>query len=264
MTKCLKPVRGSVGGVQGVSAAMLLAVVFGVGFSNWRAFFAGVVEWVRNRRLAHASEEEREMLEELKRLRDAEKTREREEKEAEREARRQEKEEKARLKEEAREARRREKEEKARIREEEQQARREEQLAREREIAAQQERIRKEREAEEARRKAEAEKARAEAEKAQQAARAAFGGGGDMSSVPTTKMDAGRFAGEGLGIVTLIRECGLVASNGEGFRTIEQGGLTLNGEKVTSAKMNVTADMFVDGVITLRKGKKTFRRVELS
>ncbi|HPF17952.1 MAG: tyrosine--tRNA ligase [Bacillota bacterium] len=102
-----------------------------------------------------------------------------------------------------------------------------------------------------------------EAEKAQQAARAAFGGGGDMENVPATTFDRSRFEGEGMGVVTLLRECGLVPSNGEGFRTIEQGGLTIDGEKVTDPKLQITADQFRDGAILLKKGKKTFHQVRI-
>ncbi len=100
-----------------------------------------------------------------------------------------------------------------------------------------------------------------EAKKAQEGARAAFGGGGDAANIPTTEMDADVFAGEGKGLVSLIKELGLVPSNGEGFRTIEQGGLSVNGEKVTNPKLFVTADMFRDGELLIQKGKKKFHKV---
>ena len=76
-------------------------------------------------------------------------------------------------------------------------------------------------------------------------------------------MDAAQFDGEGMGLVNLIREVGLVSSNGEGFRTIEQGGLKLDGEKVTDKKMKVTKDMFKDGKLMIQKGKKKFHIVEI-
>ncbi len=100
-----------------------------------------------------------------------------------------------------------------------------------------------------------------EAKKAQEGARAAFGGGGDAANIPTTEMEAAVFEGEGKGLVSLIKELGLVPSNGEGFRTIEQGGLSVNGEKVTNAKMAVTVDMFKDGELMIQKGKKKFHKV---
>lgn len=102
-----------------------------------------------------------------------------------------------------------------------------------------------------------------EAAKAQEAARAAFSGGGDMSNIPTTQMAASDFDGEGMGIVNLIKLLKLVPSNGEGFRTIEGGGLLINDEKVTNPKMMVTKDMFKEGSIVIKKGKKTFHKVEI-
>ena len=102
-----------------------------------------------------------------------------------------------------------------------------------------------------------------EATKAQEAARAAFGGEGDMGNIPSTTFDKALFEGEGMGIVALLKECGLVPSNAEGFRTIEQGGLMLDGEKVTDTKMKITKEMFHGNSILLKKGKKTFHRVEL-
>lgn len=103
-----------------------------------------------------------------------------------------------------------------------------------------------------------------EATKAQDAARALFSGGGSMDNVPKTFMEQSNFEGEGMGVVTLMKEVGLVPSNGEGFRTIEQGGLTINDEKVTDKKMVVTLDTFKDGKLLLKKGKKTYHMVEIN
>lgn len=102
-----------------------------------------------------------------------------------------------------------------------------------------------------------------EAQKAQDAARALFAGGGNMDDVPKTQMPAAAFEGEGMGVVSLIAELKLVTSKGDGFRTIEQGGLTINDEKVTDTKLMVTKDIFTDGKILIKKGKKTFHLVEL-
>lgn len=102
-----------------------------------------------------------------------------------------------------------------------------------------------------------------EATKAQEAARALFAGGGNMADVPKTQFEASKFEGEGMGIVTLIKEIGLVPSNGEGFRTIEQGGLSIDDVKVTDKKLMVTKDLFKEGKILIKKGKKTFHMVEL-
>jgi tyrosyl-tRNA synthetase len=102
-----------------------------------------------------------------------------------------------------------------------------------------------------------------EAQKAQDASKALFAGKGNMDDVPKTQMPASTFEGDGIGVVQLIKELKLVPSNAEGFRTIEQGGLSIDDEKVTDKKLMVTTDMFKDGKILIRKGKKTFHMVEL-
>ena len=102
-----------------------------------------------------------------------------------------------------------------------------------------------------------------EAKKAQDAARAAFGGGGDIASMPVTPFEKSKLEGEGMGVVNFIKELGLVPSNREGFMTIEQGGLKVDGEKITDKKFAVTPELFKDGKILVEKGKKKKVVVEL-
>ena len=106
-----------------------------------------------------------------------------------------------------------------------------------------------------------------EAKKAQDGARAAFGGGssvgGGIENIPATKIPAAEFAGEGMGVVTLIQRLKLVPSKSEGFRTIEQGGLAIDDVKVTDTKLMITESSFKDGRLIIKKGKKTFHMVEL-
>ena len=102
-----------------------------------------------------------------------------------------------------------------------------------------------------------------EADKARDAAKALFEGGADLSSVPTTEMERASFEGEGMGLVSLIKELGLVSSNADGFRTIEQGGLTVNDVKIEDKKTQVTLDLFKDDALLIRKGKKKYHRVVL-
>lgn len=87
--------------------------------------------------------------------------------------------------------------------------------------------------------------------------------GGDLSQVPTTVIPASEFSGEGMGVVTLIHRLGLVPSKGEGFRTIEQGGLTLGGKKITDGKLMIDESWFQDGQILIQKGKKTFHLLQI-
>ncbi|MDR2355644.1 MAG: tyrosine--tRNA ligase [Clostridiales Family XIII bacterium] len=102
-----------------------------------------------------------------------------------------------------------------------------------------------------------------EAGKARDAARALFSGGADSDDVPTTVLPAERFFGAGVGLADLIRELGLVKSNSEGLRAIEQGGLSVNDEKITDKKFTVTKELFKGDFILIKKGKKTFHRVKL-
>jgi len=113
----------------------------------------------------------------------------------------------------------------------------------------------------------------AEADKALESARALFGGGGDMEDVPTYELDRAELTGDGdsssdgtgtgIGIVNLIREAGLVASNAEGFRAIQQGGLTIDDRPVSDPKLFLKEADFPGGQILIRRGKKKYCRVVL-
>ena len=60
-----------------------------------------------------------------------------------------------------------------------------------------------------------------------------------------------------------MKELGLASSNGEARRTVEQGGLSVNSEKITDARASITAEHFRDGEILIQKGKKKFIKVVL-
>ncbi len=100
-----------------------------------------------------------------------------------------------------------------------------------------------------------------EAVKSQEGARAAFEGGGAMENVPTTTFEKEKFEGEGIGIVNLIKEIGIVPSNSEGFRIIQQGGLLFNKKKVLDPKTKIALEDFPDGDAIVQKGKKGFHRI---
>jgi tyrosyl-tRNA synthetase len=110
-----------------------------------------------------------------------------------------------------------------------------------------------------------------EAAGARDAARALFGGAGGpggadgagMDDAPTFELERGRLSGEGVGILDLMREAGLTESNKDGFRAIEQGGLTIEGEKVTDTKLRLRESDFSNGVLLIRRGKKKYCRVVL-
>ncbi len=101
-----------------------------------------------------------------------------------------------------------------------------------------------------------------EANKAKQAAEALFGGGGDLANMPSTDVNKAEFA-EGMPVCDLMLLAGLVASKGEARRLIQQGGVSIDGEKVTDFAKLITADMFKDGSIVIKKGKKVFHKIVL-
>ena len=100
------------------------------------------------------------------------------------------------------------------------------------------------------------------AEQAEQASRALFGGEGDDSSMPTTQLDASALAEGGIGIVELMLACGLGKSKGEIRRLIQQGGVSMDGQKVDSIEQVISRAQLEQGV-KLRKGKKIFHRAVL-
>lgn len=100
-----------------------------------------------------------------------------------------------------------------------------------------------------------------EAVKAQEGARAAFSGGGDTENIPTEEFAKEEFTGEGKGVLTLLKELGLAASNGDARRTVEQGGLSVNSKKMTDSRARITDELFEDGEILIQKGKKKFVKV---
>ena len=99
-----------------------------------------------------------------------------------------------------------------------------------------------------------------EATKAQQAARALFAGGGDNADMPTTTLIDADFTDGQIGILTLMVKCGLAGSNGEARRLIDQGGVSLNDDKVTDSKKMLSRDLFAEECI-IKKGKKVFHKV---
>ena len=98
-----------------------------------------------------------------------------------------------------------------------------------------------------------------EAAKAQAAAKALFAGGGDDANMPTTKISQEQLADDKIGILNLMVACKLAASNGEGRRLVQQGGVFVNDEKVADPFFAVTRQMLQEGV-RIRKGKKVFHK----
>jgi len=99
-----------------------------------------------------------------------------------------------------------------------------------------------------------------EAVKARQAARALFAGGAQQGAIPTTEIVGERLLA-GINVIDLLLECGLVQSKSEGRRIIQQGGLTINDQRVENLETSIDRTWVVEGKISLRKGKKVHHRV---
>ena len=98
-----------------------------------------------------------------------------------------------------------------------------------------------------------------EAAKAQEAAHALFSAG-NSANMPTATITADDFTDGNIDILTLLVKTGLVPSKSEARRAVEQGGVSVDGEKVTDIKTLYTPDAFADGAV-VKRGKKNFMKV---
>ena len=101
-----------------------------------------------------------------------------------------------------------------------------------------------------------------EAQKAQNAAKALFVGGGDDANIPTTEITEDQLTEGKIGLLSLLVACKLATSNGDARKNVAGGGVSVNDEKITDVKFEVTREMLKEGV-KLRKGKKVFHKAIL-
>ncbi|MBO5484257.1 MAG: tyrosine--tRNA ligase [Lachnospiraceae bacterium] len=99
-----------------------------------------------------------------------------------------------------------------------------------------------------------------EAGKAQEAARALFASG-NAAQMPEVTLTEEDFEEGSIGILKLLVKAGLASSNGEARRNVEQGGVSIDGEKVTDVKMQVAKESIGAEGIVLKRGKKKFMRI---
>ena len=101
-----------------------------------------------------------------------------------------------------------------------------------------------------------------EANKAKEGARALFAGGGNTSQMPVAELSSEDFDEDGnIGILTLLVKAGLASSNGEARRNVQQGGVSVDGEKVTEPKSIINKDNITEDGIVLKRGKKKFMKI---
>ena len=101
-----------------------------------------------------------------------------------------------------------------------------------------------------------------EAEKAQATARGLFSGAADHENMPSTKLDAELVKDGGVGLLAAMVAAGLCSSNREARQLVQQGGVLVDGEKVTDPKAVLTVDALNKGVV-IKKGKKVYHKVVL-
>ena len=96
-----------------------------------------------------------------------------------------------------------------------------------------------------------------EAEKAKNSAKALFGGSGSDENMPVTEIDSAELNDGSLGLLTILVKAGLAPSVSEGRRLVQQGGITVNDEKITDPKAQIS----LENDVIIRKGKKAFRKI---
>ena len=100
-----------------------------------------------------------------------------------------------------------------------------------------------------------------EANKAQESARALFAGGGNAADMPTAKLSEADFLNGTIDIIGVLVKAGLCASRSEARRAVEQGGVTVDNEKVSDIKTLYSPEAFAADGMVVRRGKKNYKKV---
>ena len=99
-----------------------------------------------------------------------------------------------------------------------------------------------------------------EADKAKEAAQALFANGGNTADMPSSEMAKADFE-NGMAILDVMLAAGLIPSKGEGRRLVQQGGVSVNSNKITDPFANIDLSMFENDEIIIKKGKKTYHKI---
>ena len=100
-----------------------------------------------------------------------------------------------------------------------------------------------------------------EAKKAQEGARALFAGGADTANMPSTELTDDDFQDGFVDLISMLVKTGLVPTRSEGRRAIEQGGVSIDGEKITDIRYTVSREDIPENGLVLKRGKKKFHKV---
>ncbi len=102
-----------------------------------------------------------------------------------------------------------------------------------------------------------------EAEKAQSAAKALFSNGGDLEHMPTTVLTDEDFENDSIGILDVLTKTGIAKSKGEARRLVDQGGVSVDDQKVTSISHKLFKSDLAGNPAIVKKGKKVFHKITL-
>ena len=102
-----------------------------------------------------------------------------------------------------------------------------------------------------------------EAIKARDAAKALFSAGTDTDDMPSTDISASDFTDGKIGVLDLLMKTGLTPSKGEGRRLVKQGGITVDGKKITDPSENISIENFDKKYIIIKKGKKIYHKTNI-
>lgn len=102
-----------------------------------------------------------------------------------------------------------------------------------------------------------------EAGKAREASKGLFGGSGSIENMPKAQLTEEDFRDGKIDLISMLTVSGLVSSRSEGRRAIEQGGVSVNDEKVTDVRAVYDRNAFDGDGIILRRGKKNFKKLVL-
>lgn len=100
-----------------------------------------------------------------------------------------------------------------------------------------------------------------EAEKAKEASKALFAGGGSSANMPTAVLKEEQFQEDKIDILGILTAAGLAVSRSEARRAVEQGGVSVNGDKVTDVKQTYTREEIAAKEFLVKKGKKSFKKI---
>jgi len=102
-----------------------------------------------------------------------------------------------------------------------------------------------------------------EAQKAKEASKGLFGGAGSLENMPKAELTEDKFIDGKIDLIGMLVASGLVASRSEGRRAIEQGGVSVNDEKITDIKALYDMNQFNGDGLIVKRGKKSFKKLVL-